>query len=171
LNLQPQKFGAVQLVILLLVLAFQVSDSTQAKTLNWTRPGDAVDEKPLKKWGNVAVEESPDWLNSPQVVDLLAGNTITALSKNGKYRWWIYFSDSPTSIKKAVWADDQGKFDQGAWATSKEGALCTRWKSSGERCRRVRHSGKVVRLDDAEGGKPTIAAVLYSGDPQGLAER
>lgn len=162
---------AAGLSILSLVLVFHPLGSSQAKMLNSIHPGHLVDERPLKPFSQNEIVESPDWLSREDVLVLLSGNTVTAMNKSGTIRWWAYYSNSTLYEKKVIWQNDRGKWSVGIWNVSEEGALCVRWESLAEKCKRVRISGRTVRFDDHILGKPTVAAVLYKGDPQGLAEK
>ncbi len=164
-----RRLVSLDLLVLGLVFIIQAPTSSHANMLNRTVIMDRVDLPQPKKKDNV-VEHSPDWLPAQEVLDLLKGNTITALSKTGGYRWWIYFSNSPPVVMKAVWKNDRAKLDVGVWTVPPSGALCMTWRHShSETCGRVRKSGKVVRFDDSKTGKVKTTAVLYLGDPQNLA--
>jgi hypothetical protein len=159
-----------QLLILMGLFFLQVPTSSYAKTLSYTFSGDLVDEKPLKPFraaGNEVVE-SPDWLGREDVLDLLGGNTVTALNKSGTIRWWAYYSNSTPSAKKVIWQNDRGKMSVGIWDVSEDGALCVQWEPPAKKCKRVRISGKTVRFDDHIRGEPTAAVVLYLGDHRNL---
>ncbi len=107
----------------------------------------------------------PDWLEAPAVKELLTGNTITALAESGRFRWWIHYRDD----RLLLWKNDFGKEERGEWSVNRNGRYCVAWQSGFQQCWRLRHTGKVVRFDNPESGRPGLAAVLQAGDSRGMA--